>query len=175
VIPVALDTYISAPREELFDFVADIAARPAWNDHFQSEFHLTRPTRSAMAGSGARYRTDPPFQNQLYTDLAIVELDRPRRIFEEGVQGRLNRGRVQIVWDFFQEGPELTRVAFEMRTEPGGRLQQVAQGLGAHGYYKRQYKTALERLRMIFEERPEGELARATVAGYEPLKAPRYG
>jgi uncharacterized protein YndB with AHSA1/START domain len=174
VIPVALDTYISAPREELFDFVADIAARPSWNDHFQAEFHLAT-TRAATKGSAARYRTDPPFQRQLYSDLRIVELDRPRRIFEEGVQGRLNRGRVQIVWDFFQEAPEQTRIEFEMRTEPGGKLQRMAEGLGAHGYYKRQYTTALERLRMIFEERPPGELARATVAAYEPLKAPRYG
>jgi uncharacterized protein YndB with AHSA1/START domain len=174
VIPVALDTYIAAPREEVFDFVADIAARPAWNDHFQAEFHLAT-TRAATKGSAARYRTDPPFQRQLYTDMRIVELDRPRRIFEEGVQGRLNRGRVQIVWDFFQEGPEQTRIEFEMRTEPGGKLQRIAEGFGARGYYKRQYKTALERLRMIFEERPAGDLARATVAGYEPLKAPRYG
>jgi uncharacterized protein YndB with AHSA1/START domain len=175
VIPVALDVHIAAPREELFDFVADIAARPSWNDHFQSEFHLTRPTRLSMAGSAARYRTDPPFQRQLYSDLAIVELERPRRIFEEGVSGRLNRGRVQIVWDFFDEGPRQTKVEFEMRTEPGTRLQSISESLGAHGYYKRQYATALERLRMIFEERPEGELARATVAGYEPMKAPRYG
>jgi uncharacterized protein YndB with AHSA1/START domain len=174
VIPVALDTYIAAPREEVFDFVADIAARPAWNDHFQGEFHLAS-TRAATKGSAARYRTDPPFQHQLYTDMRIVELDRPRRIFEEGVQGRLNRGRVQIVWDFVQEGPGQTKVEFEMRTEPVGRLQQLAESLGSHGYYKRQYTTALERLRLIFEERPEGELARATVAGYEPLKAPRYG
>ena len=175
MIPVALDTHISAPREEVFDFVADIGARPAWNDHFQSEFHLTRPPRTAEKGSAARYRTDPPFQRQLYSDLAIVELERPRRIFEEGVQGRLNRGRVQIVWDFFQEGPELTKIEFEMRTAPGGRLQQLAESLGAHGFYKRQYSVALERLRQIFEERPQGELARATVAAYEPLKAPRYG
>ena len=174
MIPVALDKHIAAPREELFDFVADIAARPSWNDHFQSEFHLTR-LRTAPTGAAARYRTGPPFQRQLYSDLAIVELERPRRIFEEGVQGRLNRGRVQIVWDFSQEGPGMTKVAFEMRTEPGGRLQAVVEALGAHGYYKRQYTTALERLRMIFEERPEGELARASVAGYEPLKAPRYG
>ena len=174
MIPVALDTYIAAPREEVFDFVADIGARPAWNDHFQAEFHLAT-TRAATKGSSARYRTDPPFQRQLYSDLRIVELDRPRRIFEEGVQGRLNRGRVQIVWDFSQEGPGQTKVEFEMRTEPGGRLQQIAESLGAHGYYKRQYTTALERLRLIFEERPAGELARATVAGYEPLKAPRYG
>ena len=61
-----------------------------------------------------------------------------------------------------------------MRTEPGSRLGRAAE-IGAHGYYKRQWKTALERLRKIFEERPEGELARATIAGYEPLKAPRYG
>jgi hypothetical protein len=175
VIPVALDTHISAPREEVFDFVADISARPAWNDHFQSEFHLTRPTRESEKGAAARYRTDPPFQRQLYSDLAIVELDRPRRIFEEGVSGRLNRGRVQIVWDFFQEGPELTRIEFEMRTEPATRLQGIAESFGAHGYYKRQYSIALERLRQIFEDRPQGELARASVAAYEPLKAPRYG
>jgi uncharacterized membrane protein len=174
VIPVTLDVHISAPRDEVFDFVADLANRPAWNDHFQAEFHLTRP-RTAERGSAARYRSSPPFQRQLYSDLAIVELDRPRRILEEGVQGRLNRGRVQLVWDFEQEGPTLTHVQFEMRSEPGGRLQTIAEALGAHGYYKRQYATALERLRMIFEERPAGELARATVAGYEPLKAPRYG
>lgn len=174
MIPVALDTHISAPREDVFDFVADLGNRPAWMDHFQSEYHLTSP-RSAERGSAARYRTNPPFQRQLYSDLAIVELDRPRRIVEEGVQGRLNHGRVQIVWDFSLEGPALTRVALDMRSEAGTRLQGIAERFGAHGYYKRQYATALERLRIIFEERPEGELARASVAGYEPLKAPRYG
>ena len=174
MIPVTLDIHISAPREEVFDFVADMAARPAWNDHFQSELHLTR-TRTATTGSAARYRVDPPFQRQLYADLAIAELDRPRRIVEEGVHGRLNRGRVQIVWDFEKEGPALTHIEFEMRSEPATRLQGITDSLGAHGYYKRQYAAALERLRIIFEERPEGELARASIAAYEPLKAPRYG
>jgi uncharacterized protein YndB with AHSA1/START domain len=173
VIPVSLDTYISAPREDVFEFLADLANRPAWTDHFQREFHLTG-TNSDRMGSAARYRTDPPFGKQLYSDLAIVELDRPRRLLEEGVQGRLNRSRVQILWNLVQEGPALTRVSFEMRTEPGGRLERLSE-IGAHGYYRRQWKAALERLRKIFEERPDGELARATVAGYEPLKAPRYG
>lgn len=174
MIPVALDTYISAPREDVFDFVADISNRPAWTDHFQREFHLTRTTRFDEVGAGARYRTDPPFGKQLYSDLAIVELDRPRHVLEEGVQGKLNKSRVQLVWDFSQEGPALTRVALEMRTEPASRLARLAE-TGARGYYKRNWRRALERLRKIFEERPEGELARATVAAYEPLKAPRYG
>jgi hypothetical protein len=51
------------------------------------------------------------------------------------------------------------------------RLRQV----GAAGWTRRQTKKALERLRMIFEERPDGELKRATIAGYEPAKAPRFG
>jgi uncharacterized protein YndB with AHSA1/START domain len=173
VIPVQLDSYIGAPREEVFDFVADLANRPAWTDHFQREYHLTR-TWSDRPGAAARYRTDPPFGKQLYSDLAIVELDRPRRIFEEGVQGRLNKTDVQVVWDFEEEGPSLTHVTLDMRTETHGRLAALSE-VGAHGYYRRQWKTALERLRTIFEERPEGELARATIAGYEPLKAPRYG
>jgi hypothetical protein len=36
-------------------------------------------------------------------------------------------------------------------------------------------RVSLKRLRTIFEERPEHPPARATVAGYEPLKAARYG
>jgi uncharacterized protein YndB with AHSA1/START domain len=174
VIPVALTAHIAAPREEVFDFVADLGARPSWMDHFQAEYHLTRPHNSGP-GAAARYRTDPPFMKQRYDDLAIAVLDRPRRIVEEGVWGRLNRGRVQITWDFVQEGPHLTEVEFDMRTEPGRRLEAVAESLGSHGYYKRQYATALERLRIVFEEGARGELARASVAAYEPLKAPRYG
>jgi uncharacterized protein YndB with AHSA1/START domain len=173
LIPVTLDTYIAASREEVFDFLADVANRPAWTDHFQREFHLTR-TNTDRVGSAARYRTDPPFAKQLYSDLAIVKLDRPRQIVEEGVQGRLNKSRVQLVWDLTQESSSRTKVSLDMRTEPASRIDGLTE-IGAHGYYKRQWKTGLERLRKIFEERPEGDLARARVAGYEPLKAPRYG
>ena len=40
---------------------------------------------------------------------------------------------------------------------------------------REQLMTTLKRLRAIFEEQPGRELARAGVAGYEPLKAARYG
>jgi uncharacterized protein YndB with AHSA1/START domain len=174
VIPVALDTYISAPREDVYDLVGDLSRRVAWTDHFQREYHLAR-VRYTGLDAAARFRTDPPFRKELFTELVIAEYDRPRRIVEHGKEGRLNRSRVEITWNFTQEGPSLTRVEFEMRAEPHRRLESVQQALGGHGYYKRQWATALDRLRMIFEEPPEGELARATIAGYEPLKAARYG
>ena len=40
---------------------------------------------------------------------------------------------------------------------------------------RRKTSKALERLRMIFEQPPSGELKRVTIAGFEPDKAPRFG
>jgi uncharacterized protein YndB with AHSA1/START domain len=174
VIPVQLDTYISAPRQDVFDLVGDVALRVSWTDHFQSEYHLAHPVSSGR-GAAARYRTDPPFRKELFTEVTLREFDSPRRIVERGGQGRLNRSLVLITWDFALEGPHLTKVSFEMKTQPAHRYEAVAEALGSHGYYRRQWRIALERLRMIFEERPEGELAKATIAAYEPLKAARYG
>ena len=42
-------------------------------------------------------------------------------------------------------------------------------------WLRRQVKASLSRLRKIFEERPEAPLARATIAGFEPAKAARFG
>jgi hypothetical protein len=173
LIPIVVETFISAPREDVFDFVGDLANRVSWLDHFQSEYHLTR-TRPVGAGAAARYRSDPPFGKQLYTGLAIEEFDRPLRIVERGGSGRLGRTLVQAVWDFSSDG-HLTTVRLEFETNPVGHVEALKEKFGSRLWHKRQYKTGLERLRMIFEERPEGELARATIAAYEPLKAPRFG
>ena len=59
-------------------------------------------------------------------------------------------------------------------SEPATAVDRFKQ-LGAAGWMRRQTKKALKRLRMIFEEPPSGELKRATIAGYEPAKAPRFG
>ena len=47
--------------------------------------------------------------------------------------------------------------------------------IGAAGWIRRQTKKSLERLRMIFEEPPKEPLRRATIAGYDAAKAPRFG
>jgi hypothetical protein len=174
VIPFTVTTHISAPREDIFDLVGDLSARVAWMDHFQSEYHLTR-TRPSGHGAAARYRTNPPMGKQTYSDLVIAEFDRPRRIVERGGSGRLGRTLVQVVWDFEAEGPNQTAVRVEYETQPGGKLADFKERAGARRFTRRQYKVALERLRLIFEEPPKGELARATVAAYEPLKAARFG
>ena len=39
---VTVSTVITAPREEIFDFVCDLAARPAFTDHYMRDFRLAR-------------------------------------------------------------------------------------------------------------------------------------
>ena len=165
---VTVSTTISAPREQVFDFVADLAARPAFTDHYQEDYRLAR-ANPVGEGAAARFK----LRNQ-YAELSIREADRPRRIVEELRVGRRGRNRGIAVYDFIPEGGGTTRVELTSWGEPATPLDRMKE-FGLAGFVRRNSKRALERLRMIFEEPPKQPLARATVAGYEPMKSARFG
>lgn len=166
-------THISAPREDVFDYVADLAGRPAYCDHYMGDFHLTRQNSSGK-GAAARFRLEAPLVAQ-WAEIAVAEHDRPRRVAEAGTIGRLGRTRFAAVYDFTSENAGLTRVDLTTWSEPGTRADALRESLGVRRWLRRRSQVALERLRLIFEETPEGPLARVTVAGMEPLKSPRFG
>ena len=169
---VTVDAHISAPREKVFDFVADLAARPAYTDHYLKDYRLARANPYGL-GAAARFRLDAPFSRQ-YGELEVVEFERPRKIVEEARLGRLGRSRSLAVYEFITETGGNTRVELTTYSEPANALEALKQ-LGAAGWMRRQTRIALERLRMVFEEPSERPLARATIAGYEPTKAARFG
>jgi hypothetical protein len=73
------------------------------------------------------------------------------------------------------EGRGATRVVVTAWTEAGHPLDRLKESLGARRWLRSQLRTALGRLRTIFEEPPAAPLARVTVAGYEPTKKARFG
>lgn len=168
---VTVDTVISAPREEIFDFVADLSRRPAYCDHYLKDYRLAR-ANPVGEGAAARFLLKGPIFKER-ADLAIVEASRPRRLVEEGRVGIRGRSRLIAIYDFIPEG-RATRVELTTYSEPKTWVDRVRQR-GAHRFIKRNSKKALNRLRKIFEEPREGELPRAGIAGYEPAKAPRFG
>ena len=170
--PVSVETLISAPREAVFDFVGDIANHAAFTDHFMSDFRLAR-TKSDGPGAAARFRLENPGPKQ-WAEVQFAAFDRPRRIVEEGHSGRFGRNKFWTVWEFVPEGKG-TRVELTFSSEPATRWDSFKESLGARGWVKRQNKQALRRLRRIFEDPPGRPLARATVAGLEPLTLPRFG
>jgi uncharacterized protein YndB with AHSA1/START domain len=170
--PVKIHTTISAPREVVFDIVADLALRPAWGGHYLRDYRLARANPRGE-GAAARYRLNLPLAHE-WTQIEIKKADRPRRIVEEGGFGRLGRSKLVSIYDFIPEAGGSTRVELTIYSEPGAfvdRLKHTA----STGRMRRWSKKGLERLRKILEERPDGELARTTVAGYDPGKAPRFG
>ena len=170
--PVEARIVISAPREDLFDFIVDVGARPAWHDHYLKDFRLTR-VNPVGVGAGAAFLIDAPLFAQR-AEFQIVEAQRPRLIVERGRIGRFGRTTGWVEWELSSDYGH-TEVTMTSWTEPGIRWDAFKESLGVRGWLKRRESGALKRLRMIFEERPEQPLARATVAGYEPLKAARFG
>jgi uncharacterized protein YndB with AHSA1/START domain len=165
---VTVETHISAPREQVYDFVADLAGRPAYTDHYLEDYRLAR-LDPVGEGAAARFR-----MRGQWAELSIKEADRPRRIVEEIRWGRRARNRAVAVYDFSPEPGGNTHVELTTLSEPATPIDRLRE-VGAARWIRRNSKVALERLRMIFEEPPDEPLARATVAGYEPLKAPRFG
>ena len=173
MLPVTVQASISASREEIYDYIVDLALRPAWCDHYLSDYRLTSP-RSVGVGAGARYLIDAPM-SRLYMEVTIVEAESPRRIVERAHGGRNLRTKGGVSWELTRAGAGLTRVEMTAWHDAGTPREAFKQRLGMHRWMKRQSKTALARLRLIFEEGAHEPLARATVAGFEPLKAPRFG
>ena len=171
--PVTVHTSISAPREQVYDYLADLANHVAFIDHFVSDFRLARANSTGL-GAAARFRVDAPGLKE-WVEIQFVECERPRRIVEHGRAGRLGRNKTVGVYELSEPSAGLTRVEFTTWTEPATRIDALRESLGARGWLKRQNRRALGRLRKVFEEPPAGELARATVAGYEPAKAARFG
>ena len=169
---VTVSTVISAPREKVFDFVCDLAGRPAYTDHYMHDYRLAR-VNPVGVGAAARFRLRVPLAKE-YAELEIKEVERPRQIVEELRVGRRGRNRSLAVYEFIPEAGGVTRVELTTYTEPATIFDRMKE-IGAAGWFRRKTKKALERLRMIFEEPPKESLKRAAIGGYEPAKAPRFG
>ena len=169
---VTVSTTISAPREDVFDFVSDLALRPTYADHYLDDYRLAR-VDSVGVGAAARFRLDGWLANE-FAELTITKADRPRQLIEEIRVGRRGRNRSVAVYDLTRESASVTRVELTTFSEPATRIDRFKE-VGAAGWLRRKTKKSLDRLRMIFEEPDRAKPKRATIAGFEPEKAARFG
>jgi uncharacterized protein YndB with AHSA1/START domain len=170
VDPVTVSIVISAPREEVFDYLQDIANHAQFTDHFLVDWHLTR-IDSVGRGAGARYRVKAPGNRFSWGDASFAEVERPHRIVEVGRTGKNNRIRTRGVYDLAPAPGGATRVSFTVQTVPSTFADRLGESLGGRGWLKRKNRHALQRLRAILEHRESssgderGAGRRVTVAG----------
>jgi len=168
VDPVTVATTIARPREEIFDYLADIANHSEFMDHFTERWHLTRED-SYGVGAGARFHVKRRLNRFSWADVTFVEVDRPRRIVEVGRTGKFNRVRTLTVFELEPTSGGQTRVEVTMETEGKTPSDRILEAVGTRAFFKGRLGKALRRLRSILEEdRDRGK--RVTVAAGGPRK-----
>jgi uncharacterized protein YndB with AHSA1/START domain len=163
VDPITVSVTIAKPREEVFEYLADVANHAEFTDHFLKDWHLTRED-SYGRGAGARYRIAAPGNRFGWGDTTLVEVDPPYRIVELGRGGKYNRLRVTGVYTLSPAPGGTTRVEFTNSIEPALLSDRILEKLGVRPWLRRQNRRALRRLRSILEDGLDRG-ARATVAG----------
>ena len=161
--PVTVSTVISAPREQVFDYLQDIANHSEFTDHYLVNWHLTR-LDSVGRGAGARFRVKARFNRFSWADVTFVEVEPPHRIVEVGRTGKNNRIRLVGVYELHAGAADTTRVSFTLQTQPATLSDRITEALGARSSTRRKAGRALRRLRAIIEDGAERG-RRTTVAG----------
>ena len=161
--PVTVSVAIARPREEVFEYLADLANHAEFTDHYLVDWHLTRENSYGL-GAGVRFRIKAPGNRFGWGDATIVEFERPERIAEDGRGGKFNRIRSRGEYRLTPRDDDGTDVSYTLETHPGNLADRIMESLGARAYVKRQNAKALRRLRRILEK-GEGRGRRATVAG----------
>jgi uncharacterized protein YndB with AHSA1/START domain len=170
VDPVTVSILVSAPREQVFDYLQDIANHPEFTDHYLVDWHLTR-IDSVGRGAGARFRIKAPGSRFSWGDTTFTEVERPHRIVEAGRMGKNNRIRTLGVYDLAPAAGGATRVRFTFESIPAKLSDRLMEALGGRSWLRRKNQRAMHRLRSIVEHRqvsatePEGAGRRVTVAG----------
>src|SRR5436305_1096509 len=75
--PVSVSVTIARPREEVFEYLADVANHAEFCDHYLVDWRLTRED-SYGRGAGARFRVKVPMNRFPWADVVFAEVERPR-------------------------------------------------------------------------------------------------
>lgn len=161
---VTLSTTIACPREEVFEYLADVANHAEFTDHCLVDWHLTRED-SYGVGAGGRFRTKSRFDRFSYGDITFAELQPPARIVATGMAGRFNRMRTRSEWTLESDGEGRTVVRFETQSTPATFAdRKMEKLLGVRRSTMRCHRHALDRLRRILEADEQRGL-RTSVSG----------
>jgi len=146
-----VSTTIGKPREEVFEYLADLANHAEFTDHYLVDWHLTREDPYGL-GAGARFRIKAPMARFAWADVTFVELQPPYRIVEHGRGGKYNRVRMLGTYTLSPAAGDTTKVEFSFETEPALLSDRLQEALGGRAWTRRQAAKAMRRLRSILEE-----------------------
>jgi uncharacterized protein YndB with AHSA1/START domain len=151
VDPFTVSITIDLPREQVFEYLSDIANHAEFTDHYLVDWRLTR-VESYGEGAGARFRVKAPFNRFAWADMTFAELQPPRKLVERGRGGKFNRIKMIGTYELSEPHPGKSRVDYTYETDAHVLSDLIAENFGGRAWAKRKAKKSLKRLRAILEE-----------------------
>jgi uncharacterized protein YndB with AHSA1/START domain len=146
-----VSTTIARPREEVFEYLADVANHAEFSDHYLVDWRLLREDSHGV-GAGARFRVKAPWNRFSWADRIIAEVAPPYRIVERGRGGKFNRVRMLGVYTLSPGPGGTTKVEYSFETDPQLLSDRLTEALGGGRWMRRQISKSLRRLRTVLEE-----------------------
>lgn len=148
---ITVSTTIAKPREEIFEYLADISNHAEFSDHYMVDWHLTREDPYGK-GAGARFRVKAPLARFAWADMTFAEVSPPFRIIEQGRGGKYNRIRMLGVYTLSPGSGGTTKVQYTIETETKLPSDRLFDALGSRRRSRRNAAKAMRRLRSILED-----------------------
>jgi uncharacterized protein YndB with AHSA1/START domain len=161
--PVAVSRTVDAPRERVFEYLADVANHAEFSDHYLHDFRLQRIDSSGL-GAAASWCLDFPL-GRVWADATITQLEPPHRIVLEGRGGRIGRIPMRAEYRLVPVDHAMTRVEYEYETRPSNPVDRMKEALGMRGWIRRKARTALRRMAGIIERGTASSQAVRPAAG----------
>jgi hypothetical protein len=157
--PATVSCVVDAPRERVFDYLADLANHGAITDHFAKDYRLER-LESRGIGAAARFRVASSLARlpllsplaSIWTEVVITEAEPPYRLLLEGSAGRAGRVGVRTEFRLTLHDANMTCVELTFSSAPATRADSLREALGGRPWLKAQFRRALRRLRAVIEE-----------------------
>ena len=149
--PFTVTTTIAKPREQVFEYLADIANHAEFTDHYLVDWHLTR-VNTYGTGAGARFRATAPLNRFAWADVTFAEVQAPFKIVEHGRGGKFNRIRMVGTYTLSPGPGDTTKVEYTFETVPSQLSDKLMDTFGGRSWTKRKTAKAMRRLRSILEE-----------------------
>jgi uncharacterized protein YndB with AHSA1/START domain len=151
VNPFTASTTIAKPREEVFEYLLDVANHAEFMDHFWVNWHLLRED-SYGVGAGVRFRIKAPMNRFSWADMTLTEMSPAYRIVTRGRGGKFNRIRMLGTYTLSPGPAGTTKVDYTYETEPVLLSDRLMESLGGDVWQRRQLSKAMRRLRTVLEE-----------------------
>jgi ribosome-associated toxin RatA of RatAB toxin-antitoxin module len=139
--PVTVAATVVKPPAEVFEFLDVLPNHEGFLDHYLTDWKFSGPQRGVGAKAEARVNTT---MSQDWFDFEVKEVEKPRRIVEQGVSSggkRKTRGTYRL-----EELPDGgTRIEFELAFEQLPRSERLAPFL-TRAFVKRVNAKSMRRL-----------------------------